>query len=118
MSTGRAAITTAVPANYHFHRGPLGGRTYASKEEAAKALSANSPEVANEAATDSNRSTQSPLFELAPYHPYQSSDAQIIAHQAYTFQYSEAHEQAAWAVSLYSVRAFFIYSFVKALDYA
>ena len=34
------------------------------------------------------------------------------------FQYSEAHEQAAWAVSLYSVRAFFIYSFVKALDYA
>jgi DNA/RNA endonuclease G (NUC1) len=89
--------------NYHFHRGPLDGRTYASKEEAAKALSANSPGVANEAATDSNRSTELPLFDLAPYRPYQFSDAQVIAREAYIFQYSEAHEQAAWV--LYRITA-------------
>ncbi|MBT5452924.1 MAG: YHYH domain-containing protein, partial [Gemmatimonadetes bacterium] len=35
--------------NYHFHRGPLDGRTYDSKEDAANALSAYSPGVANEA---------------------------------------------------------------------
>ena len=68
--------------NYHFHRGPLDGRTYDSKEDAAKALSAYSPGVANEAATDSNRSTERPLFDLAPYRPYQSADAQAIVHKA------------------------------------
>ena len=89
--------------NYHFHRGPLDGRTYDSKKDATKALSAYSPEVTIEAATDSNRSTELPLFDLAPYRPYQSADAQVIAHKAYTFQYSEAHEQAAWV--LYRITA-------------
>ena len=44
-----------------------------------------------------------PPFDLAPYHPYQSAEAQVIAHKAYTFQYNEAHEQAAWV--LYRITA-------------
>ena len=115
---GQGGHNNRRAGNYHFHRGPLDGRTYDSKEDAVKALSANSPGEANEADTDSNRSTERPLFDLAPYRPSAGPGDQIVIHQAYTFQYSEAHEQAAWAVSLYSVRAFFIYSFVKALDYA
>ena len=78
---GQGGHNNRRAGNYHFHRGPLDGRTYASKEDATKALSANSPGVTNEAATDSNRSTERPLFDLAPYRPYQSSDAQVIAHR-------------------------------------
>ena len=100
---GQGGHNNRSAGNYHFHSGPLDGRTYASKEDAAKALSANSPGVANEAATDSNRSTELPLFDLAPYRPYQPADAQVIVHKAYTFQYSEAHEQAAWV--LYRITA-------------
>ena len=92
---GQGGHNNRSAGNYHFHRGPLDGRTYDSKEDAAKALSANSSGVANEAATDSNRYAERLLFDLAPYRPYQSADAQVIAHKAYTFQYSEAHEQAA-----------------------
>jgi len=79
------------------------GRTYDSKEDAVKALSAYSPGVANEAATDSDRSTELPLFDLAPYRLCKSADAQVIAYKAYTFQYNEAHEQAAWV--LYRINA-------------
>jgi len=100
---GQGGHNNRSAGNYHFHRGPLDGRSYDSKEDAAKALSAYSSEVANEAATDSNRSTELPLFDLAPYRPYQSADAQVIAHKAYTFQYNEAHEQAAWV--LYRITA-------------
>ena len=89
---GQGGHNNRSAGNYHFHRGPLDGRTYDSKEGTAKALLANSPGPANEAATDSNRATQLLLFDLAPYRPYQSSDAQVIAHKAYTFQYCEAHE--------------------------
>ena len=89
--------------NYHFHRGSLDGRTYDSKEDAAKALSAYSPGGANEAATDSDRSTELPLFDLAPYRLCKSADAQVIAYKAYTFQYNEAHQQTAWV--LYRINA-------------
>ena len=78
---GQGGHNNRRAGNYHFHRGPLDGRTYASKEDAAKALSANSPGVADEAASDSDRSTERPLFDLAPYRPYQPSDAQVIAEQ-------------------------------------
>ena len=78
---GQGGHNNRSAGNYHFHRGPLDGRTYDSKEDAAKALSVYSPGAANEAATDSNRSTERPLFDLAPYRPYQSSDAQVIAHR-------------------------------------
>ena len=79
---GQGGHNNRSAGNYHFHRGPLDGRTYDSKEGAAKALLANSPGPANEAASDSNRSTELLLFDLAPYRPYQSSDAQVIAHKA------------------------------------
>ncbi len=78
---GQGGHNNRRAGNYHFHRGPLDGRTYPSKEDATKALSANSPGVTNEAATDSYRSTERPLFDLAPYRPYQSSDAKVIAHR-------------------------------------
>ncbi len=100
---GQGGHNNRRAGNYHVHRGPLDGRTYDSKEDAAKALSVYSPGAANEAATDSNRSTERPLFDLAPYRPYQPADAQVIAHKAYTFQYNEAHEQAAWV--LYRITA-------------
>ena len=63
---GQGGHNNRSAGNYHFHRGPLDGRTYDSKEDAAKALSAYSSEVANEAATDSNRSTELRLFDLTP----------------------------------------------------
>ena len=75
---GQGGHNNRRAGNYHFHRGPLDGRTYDSKEDAAKALSAYSPGAANEAATDSNRSTERSLFDLAPYRPYQSSGAQVL----------------------------------------
>jgi hypothetical protein len=100
---GQGGHNNRRAGNYHFHRGPLDGRTYDSKEDAAKALSANSPGVANEAATDSNRSTERPFFDLAPYQPSAGPEDQIVIHQAYTFQYSEAHEQPAWV--LYRITA-------------
>ncbi len=67
---GQGGHNNRRASNYHFHRGPLDGRTHASKEDATKALSAYSPGVANEAATDSSRSTERPLFDLTPYRPY------------------------------------------------
>ena len=79
---GQGGHNNRSAGNYHFHRGPLDGRTYASKEEAAKALSANSPGVANEAATDSNRSTERPHFDLAPYRPSAGPEDQIVIHKA------------------------------------
>ena len=100
---GQGGHNNRSAGNYHFHRGPLDGRTYDSKEEAAKALSVYSPGAANEAATDSNRSTERPLFDLAPYRPSAGPEDQIIAHKAYAFQYNEAHEQAAWV--LYRITA-------------
>jgi endonuclease G len=100
---GQGGHNNRSAGNYHFHRGPLDGRTYDSKEEAGKALSANSPGVANEAATDSNRSTERPFFDLAPYQPSAGPEDQIVIHKAYTFQYNEAHEQAAWV--LYRITA-------------
>ena len=111
---GQGGHNNRRAGNYHFHRGPLDGRTYDSKEDAAKALSVYSPGAANEAATDSNRSTERPLFDLAPYRPYQSADAQVIAHKAYTFQYSEAHEQAAWV--LYRITAEQLQASVRRTD--
>ena len=45
---GQGGHNNRSAGNYHFHRGPLDGRTYDSKEDAAKALSAYSPGVANE----------------------------------------------------------------------
>ena len=75
---GQGSHNNRRAGNYHFHRGLLDGRTYDSKEDAAKALSAYSPGAANEAATDSNRSTERSLFDLAPYRPYQSSGAQVL----------------------------------------
>ena len=83
---GQGGHNNRRAGNYHFHRGPLDGRTYDSKEDATKALLAYLPGAANEAATDSNRSTELPLFDLAPYRAYQFSDAQVIAHKAYAFQ--------------------------------
>jgi hypothetical protein len=63
---GQGGHNNRSAGNYHFHRGPLDGRTYDSKEDAAKALSVYSPGAANEAATDSSRYTERPLFDLAP----------------------------------------------------
>ena len=100
---GQGGHNNRSAGNYHFHRGPLDGRTFASKEDAAKVLPAYSPGAANEAGSDSHRSTEPLFFDLAPYRPYQSSDSQVIAHKAYTFQYSEAHQQAAW--DLYRITA-------------
>jgi endonuclease G, mitochondrial len=111
---GQGGHSNRSAGNYHFHRGPLDGRTYASKEEAAKALSANSPGVANEAVTDSNRSTERPLFDLAPYRPSAAPEDQIVAHKAYTFQYNEAHEQAAWV--LYRITAEQLQASVRRTD--
>ena len=64
---GQGGHNNRRAGNYHFHRGPLDGRTYDSKEDAAKALSATSPGAADEAVTDSI--FRSPLFDLAPHRP-------------------------------------------------
>ena len=79
---GQGGHNNRSAGNYHFHRGPLDGRTFASKEDAAKVLPAYSPRAANEAGSDSPRSTEPLFFDLAPYRPYQSSDSQVIAHKA------------------------------------
>jgi hypothetical protein len=79
---GQGGHNNRSAGNYHFHRGPLDGRTFASKEDAAKVLPAYSPGAANEAGSDSHRSTEPLFFDLAPYRPYQSSDSQVIAHKA------------------------------------
>ena len=100
---GQGGHNNRSASTYHFHRGPLDGRAYDSKEDAAKALLAYSLGAANEADTDSNRSTERLLFDLAPYRHSAGSEDQIVAHQAYTFQYNEAHEQAAWV--LYRITA-------------
>ena len=92
---GQGGHNNRSAGNYHFHRGPLDGRSYDSKEDAAKALLAYSPGANNEAATEVHRPTNGPFFDLAPYRPYQPADSQIVAHKAYAIQYSEAHEQAA-----------------------
>jgi len=75
---GQGGHNNRSAGNYHFHRGPLDGRSYDSKEDAATALSAYSLGAANKAATDSNRSTELLLFDLTPYRPYQSSGAQVL----------------------------------------
>ena len=72
---GQGGHNNRRAGNYHFHRGPLDGRTYDSKEDAAKALSANSPGAADEAATDSI--FRSPLFDLAPHHPSAGPEGQM-----------------------------------------
>jgi len=101
---GQGGHNNRSAGNYHFHRGPLDGRTFASKEDAAKVLPAYSPGAANEAGSDSPRSTEPLFFDLAPYRPYQSSDSQVIAHKArIPSKYSEAHQQAAWV--LYRITA-------------
>ncbi len=46
---GQGGHNNRSAGNYHFHRGPLDGRTYDSKEDAANAPSAYSPGVTNEA---------------------------------------------------------------------
>jgi endonuclease G, mitochondrial len=79
---------------YHFHDGPLEGQVFASKEEAAVALlgvgDGEQPPTPSEI----------PLVDLTPYLPAHTPDDQIITHRAYTLQYCEAHEQAAWVAYL------------------
>ena len=90
--------------NYHFHQGLLDGNTYASKEAATKALEAfESGEEVTEGGADPVEPLVLPLFDLAPYRPSDGPGDQIVIHQAYTLQYSELHEQAAWV--LYRITA-------------
>ena len=90
--------------NYHFHQGPLNGNTYASKEAATRALEAyESGEQVTDGGTEPVEPLILPPFDLAPYRPSAGPDDQIVIHQAYTLQYSEPHEQAAWV--LYRITA-------------
>jgi endonuclease G len=83
--------------NYHFHRGPLDGQTFDSKEAATSAL------VALDSGTQPETPPELPAFDLTPFLPSHAPNAQIVVHQAYTLQYREAHEQAAWV--LYRITA-------------
>jgi len=100
---GQGGHNNRRAGNYHFHRGPLDGRTYASKEDAAKALSANSPGVADEAASDSDRSNGTPALRPGAVSPLSTLRRSRHRPQRVSFQYSEAHEQAAWV--LYRITA-------------
>ena len=77
---------------YHFHNGPLQGQIFASKEDATTALTVTG------GTDEPDTPAQIPLVDLTPYLPSHTPDAQIITHRAYTLQYSEVHEQAAWVV--------------------
>ena len=57
--------------NYHFHQGPLEGKTYTSKDAATAALSAlELAEESDEGLADFLEPLTLPLFDLAPYRPY------------------------------------------------
>ena len=78
--------------NYHFHQGPLDGQTFDSKDLATTALSSLST------TNQPDAPPVPPEIDLTPFLPAHEPDAQIVVHQAYTLQYSEAHEQAAWVM--------------------
>jgi endonuclease G, mitochondrial len=85
---------------YHFHRGPLAGKTYTSKSDATQTLQASSSSTHTTATvpTPSAETTNpTPAVDLAPYQPT-APDCEIVVHRAYTLCYNEAHEQASWVL--------------------
>jgi endonuclease G len=89
---GQGGHNDRTAGTYHFHQGPLDGQSFATKAEATAAVTAldlgEQPETA----------LALPAFDLTAYMPAHATNAQIVVHQAYTLQYDEAHEQAAWVL--------------------
>ena len=96
---GQGGHNDRQAGNYHFHQGPLVGKTFSNKDEATQALqvaqsdSLNSADNSNSAADFTSR-LPSPLLP---------TDQQVINHHGFSLQYDEEHEQARWV--LYKITA-------------
>ncbi len=90
---------------YHFHRGPLKGQSFADKAAGTAALAALGGEAVQQVTVPSpkeaipapRKGTSDP-FDLALFLPTSDVAGQVVVHSAYTLEYSEEHEQAAWVV--------------------
>ena len=86
---------------YHFHRGPLKGRSFDDKATAAAALAALGAENDDQPAALAQSTVAVDTeghADLSPFWPASAVPGQIVEHSAYTLQYSEEHEQAAWVL--------------------
>lgn len=91
---GQGGHNDRQAGNYHFHQGPLVGKSFQNKDEASQALLV----LESDSLNSSNNFDSAAEFN--PYLPssHLSTNQQVIIHHGFALQYDEVHEQARWVL--------------------